>query len=179
VPGLRPAEMAAATSPDIEWVAHVLDSLMAEGERYEVFSILRPTSPFRSPASIAAAVQLLRDAGASADSVRAVRPVKEHPGKMWLADGAWLRPLLPQPEDEVPLHSRQFHALPPVLVQDSSLEVAWTRVVAEGGGISGTRILAWHNRGYEGLSIDYPEDFDLAERLVASGEAQLPGVAAG
>src|SRR5918911_1658234 len=41
VPGLRPAEIATATSPDIEWVVHVMG-----GRSEEIFSILRPTSPF-------------------------------------------------------------------------------------------------------------------------------------
>src|SRR5918992_3620353 len=47
VPGLRPAKMATSTSPDVEWVRHV----MAERDD-EVFSILRPTSPFRTGAVI-------------------------------------------------------------------------------------------------------------------------------
>ena len=47
VPGLRPAEMAGSGSSDIEWVRHVLD-----GTAYELFSILRPTSPFRRGATI-------------------------------------------------------------------------------------------------------------------------------
>ena len=47
VPVLRPAEIATATSPDIEWVRHMLDALGREGRTFEIFSLLRPTSPFR------------------------------------------------------------------------------------------------------------------------------------
>src|SRR5215218_11201575 len=43
VPGLRPPEMATATSPDIDWVEDVLGLLRAEGRTFDVFSILRPT----------------------------------------------------------------------------------------------------------------------------------------
>src|SRR5210317_1800117 len=49
VPFLRPAKIAGDTSPDIEWVVHTLSQLRENGQDYECFSILRPTSPFRLP----------------------------------------------------------------------------------------------------------------------------------
>ncbi len=48
VPFLRPAEIATATSPDIEWVEYTLKRLEGAGRAYDCFSILRPTSPFRT-----------------------------------------------------------------------------------------------------------------------------------
>ena len=48
IPFLRPAEFATSTSPDIEWVDDLLKRLKAEGRTYDCFSILRPTSPFRT-----------------------------------------------------------------------------------------------------------------------------------
>jgi CMP-N,N'-diacetyllegionaminic acid synthase len=157
VPGLRPAEISGATSPDIEWVRLVLD-----GRGEELFSILRPTSPFRTAATIRRAWDALH-AVPDADSIRAVRPVKEHPGKMWRIDGDYMVPLLPQTPGAVPTHSRQFADLPQVYVQDSSLEIAWTRIVA-GGEIAGERVVPFLTEGLEGLSIDYPEDLIEAER---------------
>ncbi len=171
VPGLRPAEMSTATSSDIEWVLHVMD-----GRDEEVFAILRPTSPFRSAATIRRAYDRLVELGDRADSIRAVEHARQHPGKMWTVDGDLLEPLLPQPEGETPLHSRQYHALPEVWVQNSSLELAWSRVLHDAlPTISGRRVAPFFTEGAEGLSIDYPEDVERAERLVASGEAALPG----
>lgn len=167
VPELRPAEMASASSPDIEWVRHSLD-----GSGYEVFSILRPTSPFRRGATIERA---WRDFGEHCDSVRAVRRVREHPGKMWVRDGAYIRPLLQQPNGVVPTHSRQTATLPEVLVQDSSLEIAWTRIVAD-GEIAGSRVVPFFPEDEEGLSIDYPGDLERAERLAAERPHLLPEV---
>jgi CMP-N,N'-diacetyllegionaminic acid synthase len=164
---MRPEAMATATSPDIEWVRHALD-----GTDYQVFSILRPTSPFRRGATIGRAWQRF---GAHCDSVRAVRRVREHPGKMWVRDGELIRPLLPQPEGETPTHSRQTAALPEVWVQDSSLEIAWTRIVAD-GEIAGRRVVPFFPEGVEGLSIDYPDDLDEAERIAAADPALLPPV---
>lgn len=47
VPFLRSADISGDKSPDIEWVIWVLSSLKQQGREYEVFSILRPTNPFR------------------------------------------------------------------------------------------------------------------------------------
>jgi CMP-N,N'-diacetyllegionaminic acid synthase len=164
---VRPAEMAGSTSPDIDWVRHAL-----EGASYDVFSILRPTSPFRRGATIERAWSAF---GEHCDSVRAVRPVREHPGKMWVRDGDYIRPLLAQSDGEVPTHSRQTAALPEVLVQDSSLEIAWTRIVAD-GEIAGERVVPFFPEGEEGLSIDYPGDLELAERLAAERPELLPEI---
>ena len=126
VPGLRPAAIAGTTSPDIEWVRHALD-----GTDWEVFSLLRPTSPFRTAATIRRAWDAFV-AVPDADSLRAVRPVREHPGKMWRIDGDVMVPFMAQTPGEVPTHSRQTASLPEVYVQDSSLEIAYTRIVADG-----------------------------------------------
>jgi CMP-N,N'-diacetyllegionaminic acid synthase len=169
VPRLRPTAMAGPTSPDIEWVRHAL-----EGTDWELFSILRPTSPFRTGATIRRAWDALH-AVPGADSSRAVRRVREHPGKMWRVEGDVMVPLLPQAPGEVPTHSRQTAALDRVYVQDSSLEIAWTRIVAA-GEIAGRRVVPFFPERHEGLSIDYPEDLAAAERLAAMEPGLLPRV---
>ena len=174
VPGLRPAEMATATSPDIEWVRWTLASLAGDGREWDLFGLLRPSSPFRGGETIRRARDQLL-AQLQADSIRAVELCRQHPGKMWLLDGTMMRPLLPQ-GDGVPLHSTQYAALPPVYVQNSSLEIAWTRVALVGHSIAGERVAAFLSDPATGFSIDYPEDLDRAERMLAQGEAELPVV---
>jgi N-acylneuraminate cytidylyltransferase len=176
VPGLRPAELATSTSPDIDWVRLALRQLDEAGPGPELFSILRPTSPFRTGATIARAFDALLALGDRADSIRAVRKCREHPGKMWVIGDELMDPLLPQPPEPPPLHSRQYQALPEVYVQDSSLEVAWTRAATEQGSISGQRVAPFLTEGAEGFSIDYEEDWARAESWAASGEARLPAV---
>ena len=175
VPWLRPAAMAASTSPDIEWVRFTLERLADQGRDFDLFSILRPTSPFRRGTAIRRAWdQVLAVEGA--DSIRAVELCKQHPGKMWIVEGTLMRPLLP-PGDGVPLHSTQYAALPRVYVQNSSLEIAWTRVAQrQSGDIAGERVVAFLSDPATGFSIDYPEDWEAAERMMASGEATLPEV---
>jgi CMP-N,N'-diacetyllegionaminic acid synthase len=173
VPELRPAELGTATSPDIEWVQHMLSVL----PDYELFSLLRPTSPFRGAATIRRAWDLFVAQTPPADSIRAVELCRQHPGKMWVLDGRLMRPLLEQVPGEVPTHSRQYKSLPEVYVQNSSLEIAWTRITHD-GEIAGERVMPFFTEEYEGLTIDYEDDWELAERLVARGEAVLPQVGA-
>ena len=174
VPGLRPAEMSTSTSSDIEWVLHVMG-----GRDEEIFGILRPTSPFRTGGTIRRAFERLVELGDRADSIRAVEPARQHPAKMWTLAGDLLEPLLSQPEGETPLHSRQYQALPRVYAQNSSLELAKSHVLDDPvPTISGRRVAAFFTEGWEGFSIDYPADVELAELAIARGEASLPLVPA-
>jgi CMP-N,N'-diacetyllegionaminic acid synthase len=173
-PFLRPPELATATSPDIEWIAWTLERLP---ERYELFAIVRATNPFRGPDAIRRGLaQLL--AAPEADSLRAVELVKQHPGKMWMldADGRTMRPLLDQSHLDSAWHAGQYQALPQVYVQNSALEIAWTRVVTETGTREGSIVAPFLTTGYEGLNIDDEDDFARAEALVASGAVTLPHV---
>jgi CMP-N,N'-diacetyllegionaminic acid synthase len=96
---------------------------------------------------------------------------------MWLLDGELMRPLLPQPAERTPTYSTQTKTLPSVYVQNSSLEIAWTRVLrSERPEIAGARIVPFFTEGLEGFSIDYPDDLERAELLLASGAGRLPAI---
>ena len=175
VPGLRPPEIATATSPDVDWVVHVM-----RGRGDDAFAILRPTSPFRTAATIRRAWEQLLALGDRVDSIRAVELVKQHPGKMWLVEGDTMRPLLDQGPGEVPFHSTQYAALPKVYVQNSSLEIAW-RSVLDGPrpSIAGDRLAPFLTDETEGFSIDYPDDVARAELLVGRARRSSPRRLAG
>jgi CMP-N,N'-diacetyllegionaminic acid synthase len=174
VPFLRPAEYATATSPDIEWLEHTLAELP---ERYDLFALVRCTNPFRGPDAIRRGLDQLL-ATPEADSLRAVELVKQHPGKMWVLaeNGRTMKPLLDQSSLDVAWHAGQYQALPPVYHQNSALEIAWTRVVTEDGTREGRVLAPFLTQGLEGFNVDDEEDWARAERLVASGEAQLPAI---
>ena len=174
VPFLRPAEYATATSPDIEWLAYTLERLH---ERFELFALVRATNPFRGPDVVRRGLEQLL-ATPEADSIRAVELVKQHPGKMWLLsdDGRTMTPLLDQSELDVAWHAGQYQALPVVHSQNSALEIAWTRVVTETGTREGRVLAPFLTHGLEGFNVDDEEDWERAERLVASGQATLPEV---
>jgi CMP-N,N'-diacetyllegionaminic acid synthase len=175
VPFLRPIEFAGDLSPDIDWVRHTITTLRSLGRTFDAFSILRPTSPFRGAETIRRAwVQFLQED--EIDSLRAVERCKQHPGKMWVIEGARMRPLLPDGPINPPWHSMAYQALAPVHVQNASLELAWTKVPLEHGTIAGTIVAPFFTEGYEGLDLNEPRDWWYAEHLLAAGEAALPAV---
>jgi CMP-N,N'-diacetyllegionaminic acid synthase len=175
VPFLRPAEISGDKSPDIDWVVWALQALRAKGRAFDAFSILRPTSPFRQPETIRRAWDAFA-ADPSADSLRAIEKCRQHPGKMWVVRGRRMFPVLPFMNGTTPWHSSQYAALPEVYAQDASLEIAWTRVALEGNSIAGEAIIPFVSQGLEGFDINEPEDWWLAERLIAQGEAKLPAI---
>lgn len=175
VPFLRPPAIAGDTSPDIEWVAYTLKQLRDNGQDYDCFSILRPTSPFRLPETIQRAWQdFLIQAGV--DSLRAVEKCQQHPGKMWVVRGKRMLPLLPMGPAEQPWHSSQYPSLPEVYVQNASLEIARTGVVDEEKTIAGNVVMPFITRDFEGFDVNSNYDWELAEHLVKTGQAKLPDI---
>jgi CMP-N-acetylneuraminic acid synthetase len=177
VPGLRPAELAGETAPDIAWVLHVLRGLGDAGRTFDCFSLLRPTSPFRRAATIQRAwSRFLAQSGV--DSLRAVEKCRQHPGKMWVVRQDRMTPLLPLSPPDQPWHSQQYAALPEVYVQNASLEIAWSRVALEGGSIAGTVLVPFLTEGFEGVDVNDPREWDWVERLALDHPDALPPVAA-
>jgi len=172
VPFLRPSEYATSTSPDIEWITDLLDRL---DERYDLFAIVRATNPFRGPDAFVRGLEQLLGTP-EADSIRAVERVKQHPGKMWLLEGRTMRPLLDQSHLDVAWHAGQYQALPEIYVQNSALEIAWTRVVSQTATREGRVVAPFLTVGHEGFNIDDEDDWERARRLLTAGEAALPDI---
>lgn len=191
----RPAEMAADHSPDIEWVAFMLNHSLVMRPEPQAFSILRPTSPFRTADTIRRAWALWLERGHRYDSLRAVEPTRATPYKAWTLnpengsgpltpfvspiEPGWLT-TAPAPFvynfGPAPAHSSPTQTLPKVYQQNASLEIAHVKTVIEQHSISGARVMPFFTEGYEGLDINSPEDWILAEALVEKGLARLPEV---
>jgi CMP-N,N'-diacetyllegionaminic acid synthase len=144
---------ALADEPDIAWLCSVLTF-----RQEDAFALLRPTSPFRTAATIRNAWDVFQRSQ-PCDSLRAVQRCKEHPGKMWVLRSALLPggtsdnpalgsavqrerlfPLLPFTHNlvaaptfpaTVPWHSSPTQTLPEVYVQNASLEIAWRHTVLQ------------------------------------------------
>jgi N-acylneuraminate cytidylyltransferase len=175
----RPEQFATSQSPDIDWVTHALEQDTACALPFDSFAILRPTSPFRSAATIRAAWLAWQSFGSHFDSLRAMEPVSQHPGKMWqLGAGhcATATPFATFGLTDPPAHSRATQSLPPVYVQNASLEIAWTDTVFGLRSISGDRVLPLITPNYDGFDLNTELDWVIAEALVARGLAVLPEV---
>jgi N-acylneuraminate cytidylyltransferase len=175
VPFLRPSDISSDISSDITWVLWMLNNLKLHGRDYDIFSILRPTSPFRSHKTIRRAWEAFIQSPHT-DSLRAVEKCKQHPGKMWVIRGKHLLPIMPFSSNSSPWHSSQYAALPEIYVQNASLEIAWSSLVLEQNTISGEIILPFLSDWLEGFDINDKDDWVLAEHYLSSGEAILPKI---
>jgi CMP-N,N'-diacetyllegionaminic acid synthase len=87
-----------------------------------------------------------------------------------------MQPILDQSHLDVAWHAGQYQALPQVYVQNSALEIAWTRVVTDTGTREGRVLAPFLTQGLEGFNVDDEEDWERAERLVEAGAVMLTAV---
>jgi CMP-N,N'-diacetyllegionaminic acid synthase len=175
VPFLRPDGFAGDGSPDIEWIEYTLRKLADEGKSYDCFAILRPTSPFRKANTIIRAWDQFKSLN-NIDSIRAVELCAQHPGKMWSIRGDTMTPILPYDNSGTPWHSSQYPTLPPIYIQNASLEIAHTRVATQMGSIAGNIIAPFLTEGDEGLDVNTELDWAVIEAMIKRGEATLPQI---
>jgi len=172
VPFLRSKHISGDSSPDIEWVTETLNQLEKNNFQFDIFSILRPTSPFRTVETIQKAYKLFISTQ-NAHSLRAVEKCTQHPGKMWKINRKFMTPLMLKSLNGVPWHSNQYKALPEFYVQNASLEIAWVDVLKKQKSISGRNIIPFISTGYEGFDINEPWDLELARNLVQEDSSLL------
>lgn len=173
VPFLRPAEFAMDTSPDIEYVRHALNDGLT---RYDWFSIMRPTAPFRTTEAIQSMARRWELESHGADCLRTVHVSREHPAKMYSVMAIYLNPLLPFSDGKSPWHSHQHSMLPIIYTQNPLFEIGWAKNISL-GNVSGDRIVGVGTTGgYLDFDIDTQDDWDYAEYLIETGRAKLPKV---
>lgn len=150
--------------PDIVWVVEALKRVPCDA-----FAILRPTSPFRTADTIRRAWRQFVD-NQPCDSLRAVELVTQHPYKMWTLVGDRMKPLIPGDNPFLAYlaswHSSPTQTLPPVYLQNASLEIAWANLATKGGTIAGDNVLPFFTTGREGFDINTKQDFAEAEKIV-------------
>jgi CMP-N,N'-diacetyllegionaminic acid synthase len=169
VPILRPKEISNDLSPDFEWLSWIIDNL---DFKFDIFCILRPTSPFRKIETIKRAMAQFLDQP-KVDSIRAVEKCSQHPGKMWVIENNIMYPLLPFKIGKTAFHSSQYTMLPEIYVQNASLEIANTNVISKYQSISGTMIAPFFTNEEEGFDINNPIDWELAELYIRNKKFSL------
>lgn len=161
----RDPKFATDESPDIEWVRAALWTWAAG---FDAFAILRPTSPFRTAATIQRAWTEFQALPAYVDSLRAVELWRgPSPYKMWHVHEDRMVPILrAESVERVPQHSCPTQTLPPVYVQNASLEIARTAVVKDTNTISGFQVAPFFTHDFEGVNLDTEADWDHAEAII-------------
>ena len=169
---MRSKSISGSTSIDFEWISAIWDTGRLDSN---YFTILRPTSPLRSIALIRRGFRRLLES--EADSIRTVKKVKEHPGKMWsISKSGLMEPIMPQLKSGPATHAMQYQGLPTTYVQTSVLEIAKSSVIAETCSREGTHILPLETFDEENHAVDTEEDWDELLRLIKLNPNSLIGI---
>ena len=156
--------------PDFNWLEPAVLDL---DEKPDFVCILRPTSPFRSSASILGAHKAILDEP-EADSIRGITP-DGTPYKKWWYDGDWIQPIMDDCWDHPhPWHSVPSQTTPQCWRQTAGLEILRPDVLVTHGNISGEHILGYPLTGPEALDINTNDDWAYAEYVVREGKVRLP-----
>lgn len=168
-PFLRPEEYSLDNTPDLPVFQHALRWLAEhEGYQPEIVVQLRPTSPLRRVAHIDQAVYRLLE-NPEADAVRTVCVPFQNPFKMWrIAPDGYMIPLMQTQHPEPYNLPRQ--ELPEVYWQTGYVDAAWADTILSKDSMTGQRILPLVIDPSEWIDIDSPDDWQRAERMLASGE---------
>jgi CMP-N-acetylneuraminic acid synthetase len=162
VPFMRPAELAADTTPTLPVLQHAVTALETTGDRFDAICLLQPTSPLRTAATIDSCIQMLEQTGA--DSVVTILPVptEYNPHWVYFRDGNGV--LRIATGEDTPIARRQ--ALPPAFHREGSVFVTRRDVLVEQGSIYGARLVGFPVDPSRAVDIDTPEDWERAEAIL-------------
>lgn len=166
VPFLRPTEIAQKNSTEMQFFNHALDWLKSN-ENYtpDLIVLLYPTSPFRKTESIDKAIEILLK-HPEADSLRSVTLCSEHPYKMWVVEGEYLKPFV---KTDVPnAHTLSYQILPTVYIQNASIYITKPATIQQKSSPTGDIIIPFIMNEEESIDINNPLDFKLAEFVISS-----------
>lgn len=168
VPFLRPKAISQSGSTEMQFLNHAL-TWFAENENYEpdLIVLLYPTSPFRKPASIDAAVEKMIQ-HTDADSLRSVKLCSEHPCKMWKIEGGYLKPFVDT--DDSNLHTLSYHLLPTTYIQNASIYITRPHTMKNKNSYIGDTVIPLVMDESESLDINTPLDFKLAEMIMKGAQ---------
>lgn len=164
VPFLRPAELAADTSPSSAAVIHVLDTLAAQGDLYDYFVLLEPTSPLTEAADVDAALDALLANRDRADAIVSVSElVSSHPAfAVRIGDDGRLAPY--SAIDFTRLPRRQD--IDPVYALDGSLYISAVPAYREQLSFCHARTLSHLMPHHKSHEVDDLVDFICIEAIL-------------
>ena len=159
VPFLRPKEISADSSTDLECFDHCLNFL-EEDENYspEIIVHLRPTGPARSVKIIDEAIKLFKQKK-NFNSLRSVSIAYQSPFKMWFIRDGSLKHVVSGVDEEA---SSPRQGLEKVYWQNGYVDIVRRETVTKKKSMTGNNILPYIIEG-EVRDIDYQEDIAIVE----------------
>jgi CMP-N,N'-diacetyllegionaminic acid synthase len=163
VPFLRPSHLAQDDTPMLPVIQHALEQLGAGGWVADIVVLLQPTSPLRRPDHIATAVDQLRSSGA--DSVVSVVALPRHlsPDYVMRLDEGRLVPFLA----EAATVTRRQDARA-AYAREGTVYAFRASALERYGSLYGADCRPLLIDAADSLSIDSPEDWATAERILTA-----------
>jgi len=166
VPFMRPADLAADSTPTLPVVKHVLESLEKLGDKFDAVCLLQPTNPLRRAIDIDNCIDLFERS--TVDSVVSVRPVPAEYNPKWVYWQDIEGRLSISTGDDEPIRRRQD--LPEAYHRDGSVYITRTEIIIDRGSLYGDHILGYEMPAEFSVNIDSEDDWVNAERRVAGQE---------
>ncbi len=158
VPFLRPADLAADTTPMLPVVTHAVETLSASGWAADIVVLLQPTAPLRRPEHVAMAVTLLHTTGADSVATVIPLPLEMSPDCLMRIDDGRLVPFMDRP-----VVTRRQDARP-AYKRDGTVYTFWTRTLLGQRSLYGADCRPLVIPASESVTIDTPDDWAEAER---------------
>ncbi len=156
VPFIRPSEFASDESKSIDVAMHALRTCVHNGEHYDIFVLLQPTTPLRSAQDIDSTIQLLID-NPKFNSAITVKPVgSSHPNYLYktVNDSLIMTPYIDNGMAEV---RRQEFA--DIYVRNGAVYAVKTDYMLENSKLIDERVLV--HRMSEETSVNIDGEFEL------------------
>lgn len=162
VPFIRPKEYSLDNSRDYSFMRHALDYLESEGLVFDIYVLLRPTSPLRPPNLIERAIKIFEN-NDRVTSIRSVAKCTEHPYRIWKEDeGGSICGLLNTVHEPYNIPRQE---LPEMFFQTGDLE-AVRRETLIMGSVSGDNVFPLVIEYDEMLDIDREAEFQVAQSKI-------------
>lgn len=158
---LRPPELARDDSPTRPAVMHALEWYASRGvASFDAVMILQPTAPFRTPAHLKVALDLLASTPEASSVVGICRLHDHHPARIKkLRDGLWLEDFcVPEPDG-----SRRQDLAPPAYIRNGTIYLSRVSTLTEQKSILGKRIAALEMPEANSINVDTALDLLTAE----------------
>ena len=171
VPFLRPKEYAQDDTPDLPVFEHALDWLW-EHQRYQpdIVIHLRPTTPFRMPGWVDAAIQCYCE-DENATSLRGVILQHPPPFKMYTLSKRYLEPIGVELTGHEEPHNMPRQDLPQAFFHTGQIDMVEPRIIYN-GSMTGPRMCPFFLDAAYNMDIDTEEHWGQAERWLE--ETNLP-----
>ncbi len=159
VPFIRPSYLANDDTRDYPFMRHALEFLEDNGEVFDIYILLRPTSPIRPRKLIERAIDILNK-HPDATSVRSVTRIKEHPYRAWkLTNEGSVTGFITHIDEPYNIPRQE---LPELYFQTGDIE-AVRRETILAGSVSGDKVYPLLIAHDEMVDIDEVCDFQKAE----------------